>query len=188
MIIMKKIIILLIILLIAIPLAAAQNVTIKGVGFEIPHQYEHGTEKPTSYVYQSGLTFRILNLDDSKNLRINFGDDLDGAKSVDETSIAGHDAVVILRQYNSKPYTTVYFATGNQIFLICFNDTEVNDDIQNIISKTPEQTMSHDEFSSRLNQASSDYQSQIAQEEQDYMSEQYSRNNKPVNRYYFFAF
>lgn len=183
---MKKIVLTFLILIILIPSAAAGSVTIKGVSFEIPQQYEHGTLKESSYVYESGLTFRILNLDDSKNLKINFGDDIDGAKSADQTQIAGHDAVVISREYNSKPYTTVYFATGDKIFLICFNDTHVNDDISKIIESTPSQTMSHDDFSSRLNNALSDYEDQIAQENADIRQEEYSKNNRPTNRFFFF--
>lgn len=183
---MKRILLIFLIILIIIPSATAGNVTIKGVNFEIPHQYEHGTLKESSYVYGNGLTFRILNLDDSKNLKINFGGDVDGAKSVDQTQITGHDAVVILREYNSKEYTTVYFATGDKIFLICFNDTSVNDDITKIIEKTPEQTMSHDEFSSRLNQALNDYKNQVAQENADLRQEEYSKNNNRHNNFFFF--
>ena len=81
--------------------------------------------------------------------------------------------------------TTVYFATGDKIFLICFNDTCVNDDISKIIEKTPQQTMSHDDFSSRLNQALSDYQDQLSQEDADLREEQYQRNNQPTNRFFF---
>ena len=183
---MKRILLIFLIILIIIPSATAGNVTIKGVNFEIPHQYEHGTLKESSYMYGNGLTFRILNLDDSKNLKINFGGDVDGAKSVDQTQIAGHDAVVILREYNSKEYTTVYFATGDKIFLICFNDTSVNDDITKIIEKTPEQTMSHDDFASRLNQALNDYKNQVAQENADLRQEEYSKNNNRHNNFFFF--
>lgn len=183
---MKKILLIFLILLVVIPSAAAENVTIKGVSFEIPHQYEHGTLKESSYVYESGLTFRILNLDDSRNLKINFGGDVDGAKSVDQTQIAGHDAVVILKEHNSKQYTTVYFATGDKIFLICFNDTYVNDDISKVIGNTPQQTMSHDDFASRLNQALGDYEDQIAQENDNIRQDEYARNNRQSNRFFFF--
>ena len=186
-IIMKRIFLIFIVLVIVIPSVSAGNVTIKGVNFEIPQQYEHGTQKESSYVYESGLTFRILNLDDSRNLKSNFGSDIEGAKSVDQTNIAGHDAVVILKEYNSKQYTTVYFATGDKIFLICFNDTYVNDDISKIIEKTPDQTMSHDDFSSRLNKALNDYENQVAQEKADLRQEEYQRNNKPTNRFFFWV-
>lgn len=186
-IIMKKIFLIFIVLVIVIPSVSAGNVTIKGVNFEIPQQYEHGTQKESSYVYESGLTFRILNLDDSRNLKSNFGSDIEGAKSVDQTNIAGHDAVVILKEYNSKQYTTVYFSTGDKIFLICFNDTYVNDDISKIIEKTPEQTMSHDDFSSQLNKALNDYENQVAQEKADLRQEEYQRNNKPTNRFFFWV-
>ena len=184
---MKRILAIFIIFLIMITGVAAQNVTIKGVDFEIPHEYEGGTVKDTSYVYKSGLLFRILNVDDSGNLKSNFGDDLANAKDVEETSIAGHDAVVLSKEYKS-PYTVVYFAAGDHIFLVCFNDTYVNDDIKDMISQTPAQTMSHNEFSDRLNQAVSDYQDQIAQEEADYRQEEYSRNNRPTNTFFFFRF
>lgn len=186
-IIMKRIFLIFIVLVIVIPSVSAGNVTIKGVNFEIPQQYEHGTQKESLYVYESGLTFRILNLDDSRNLKSNFGSDIEGAKSVDQTNIAGHDAVVILKEYNSKQYTTVYFATGDKIFLICFNDTYVNDDISKIIEKTPEQTMSHDDFASRLNKALNDYENQVAQEKADLRQEEYQRNNKPTNRFFFWV-
>ena len=185
---MKKIFVLFIILLILIPSVTAENVNIKGIDFEIPHQYEHGTKKDTSYVYESGFKFRILNLDDSKNLRFNFGSDVSESKSVEQTTIAGHDAVVVSGEYNSKPHTTVYFVTGKQIFLICFNDTYVNNDIAGIIEKTPSQTMSHDEFSNSLNKALDDYQKQVEQENRDYDSYQSSKNNKASTRYYFFSF
>ena len=186
-IIMKRIFLIFIVLVIVIPSVSAGNVTIKGVNFEIPQQYEDGTQKESSYVYESGFTFRILNLDDSRNLKSNFGSDIEGAKSVDQTNIAGHDAVVILKEYNSKQYTTVYFATGDKIFLICFNDTYVNDDISKIIEKTPEQTMSHDDFASRLNKALNDYENQVAQEKADLRQEEYQRNNKPTNRFFFWV-
>lgn len=186
-IIMKRIFLIFIVLVIVIPSVSAGNVTIKGVNFEIPQQYEHGTQKESSYVYESGFTFRILNLDDSRNLKSNFGSDIEGAKSVDQTNIAGHDAVVILKEYNSKQYTTVYFATEDKIFLICFNDTYVNDDISKIIEKTPEQTMSHDDFASRLNKALNDYENQVAQEKADLRQEEYQRNNKPTNRFFFWV-
>lgn len=186
-IIMKRIFLIFIVLVIVIPSVSAGNVTIKGVNFEIPQQYEDGTQKESSYVYESGFTFRILNLDDSRNLKSNFGSDIEGAKSVDQTNIAGHDAVVILKEYNSKQYTTVYFATGDKIFLICFNDTYVNDDISKIIEKTPEQTMSHDDFASRLNKALNDYENQVAQENADLRQEEYQRNNKPTNRFFFWV-
>ncbi len=167
-------------------MASAENVTIKGVDFEIPSQYEHGTLKESSYVYQSGLTFRILSLDYDKNLKINYGDDIINANSAEYANIAGHDAVVIYKTYESKDYTTVYFATGNTIFLICFNDTYVNDDITNLIAGTPAQTMSTDEFSSKLNEALNDYKDQLAQEEAQIEYEEYQKSSRPTHRYFFF--
>ncbi|MBQ9026901.1 MAG: hypothetical protein IJ104_11155 [Methanobrevibacter sp.] len=183
---MKRILLILLIFLMIIPIAAGENITIKGVDFDIPAQYEHGTLKESSYVYQSGLTFRILSLDYDKNLKINYGDDIVNANSAEYTNIAGHDAVVVHKTYESKDYTTVYFATGDNIFLICFNDTYVNDDITNLIAGTPAQTMSTDEFSSRLNDALSDYKDQLAQEEAEIYYEDYQKSNRPTNRYFFF--
>ena len=185
---MKRLCIILIILLILIAPVAAQSVTIHNVTFEIPHQYEGGTAKSSSYVYQSGFTFRILGLEDSKNLKINFGDDYAGASSHEETQLAGHDAVVLHRNYNGKDYTCLYTPIGDEIFLICFNDTQVNGDISEMMSKVPAQTMSHDDFSNTLNSALSSYQDQLAQEESDIQSEQYYRSNQPTNRFFFFRF
>ena len=182
---MKRILILLI-LLIFIPQAAAGNVTIKGVDFEIPNQYDHGTLKDTSYVYQSGLKFRILNLDDSKNLRINYEYDIANAKGVEQREIAGHDAVVISKEYNSKPYTVVYFASGNHIFLVCFNDTSLNSDIFKMIENTPQQIISHDNFTQSLNQALSDYESQISAEKESIRQEDNYKNNEKPDRFFFF--
>ncbi|MBE6510976.1 MAG: hypothetical protein E7Z74_06890 [Methanobrevibacter millerae] len=183
---MRKLIIIILALVIFIPVASAQNVTINGVDFQIPQQYEHGTVKESSYVYQSGFTFRILSLDDYKNLRLNYGDDIVNAKSAQHTSIAGHDAVVIPNKYQSKDYTTVYFATADKIFLVCFNDTYVNDDITNMIANTPAQTMSANDFANQLNSALEDYKQQLSDKEAQLEYEDYQRSNKPTTRYYFF--
>lgn len=188
MIIMKKIIIIFLIFLIFIQTAAAGNVTIKGVDFEIPDQYEHGTLKDSSYVYQSGFKFRILALDSYKNLKFNYGSDISESNSHTQTNIAGHDAVIIPGEYNSVPHTTVYFVTGDIIYLICFNDTYVNDDITEMISKTPAQNMSTDDFYATLDYASGDYQKQVDDENAEYDAYQQSRQNRPVNRYFFFSF
>lgn len=185
---MKRILLVIIIIMLFIPACTAGNVTIKGIDFEIPSQYDGGTLKDTSYVYQSGLTFRILSLEDAKNLRINFGDDFTEALAHEETQIAGHDAVVIHRSYSGKNYTTVYTPIGDKIFLICFNDTCVNDDISQMMSKLPAQNMSHDDFSTALNNALGDYEDQLSQEKASIESEEFYRQNKPTNRFFFFRF
>ena len=185
---MKRILLVIIIIMLFIPAGTAGNVTIKGVDFEIPDQYGQGTLKESSYVYQSGFTFRILSLEDSKNLKINFGDDFLEAKSHEETQIAGHDAVVIHNSFNGKNYTTIYTPIADKIFLICFNDTEVNDDISGMLSKLPAQNMTHDEFSNSLNTALSDYEDQVSQEKADIEAEDFYRSNKPTNRFFFFSF
>lgn len=184
---MKRLSVLLLILILVAP-AVAQNVTIHDVSFEIPHQYEGGTAKESSYVYQSGLTFRILGLNDTRNLKINFGDDFTEASSYDETQIQGHDAVVIHRQYKGEPYTTVYLPIGDEIFLVCFNDSDVNDDIFEMISKLPAQTMSSDDFSNALSKAVEDYQNQVAQEKADIQAQEYYSSNQPTHRFFFFRF
>ena len=171
-----------------IPASAAGNVTIKGVDFEIPDQYDGGILKDSSYVYKSGLTFRILSLDDAKNLRINFGDDFTEALSHEETTIEGHDAVVIHRSFDGRNYTTVYTPIGDKIFLICFNDTYVNDDISKMISKLPSQNMTHDDFSASLNTALSDFKEQVSQEKSDIEAQEMYKEDNPINRFFFFRF
>ena len=185
---MKKILLVIIVIMLFIPASTAGNVTIKGVDFEIPPQYDGGTLKDTSYVYKSGLTFRILSLDDAKNLKINFGDDFSEAKTHEETRIGGHDAVIIHRSYNGREYTTVYTPIGDKIFLICFNDTDVNDEITGMMSKLPQQTMSHDEFSNALNTALKDYEDQVSDEKAEIEAEEFYKSNKPTNRFFFFRF
>ena len=185
---MKRILLVIIIIMLFIPACTAGNITIKGVDFEIPAQYDGGTLKDSSYVYQSGLTFRILSLEDAKNLRINFGDDFTEAITHEETTIEGHDAVVIHKSFNGKNYTTVYTPIGDKIFLICFNDTYVNDDITHMLSKLPAQNMTHDEFSTSLNSALSDYEDQVSQEKADIEAQDFYRQNKPTNRFFFFRF
>ena len=73
---MKRFLLVIFIALLLVPCVAAQNVTIKGVDFEIPPQYNGGTLKENSYVYESGFTFRILVLDDYENLKFNYGSDI----------------------------------------------------------------------------------------------------------------
>ena len=100
-----------------------------------------------------------------------------------QTKIAGHDAVVINSHYKDKNYTTIYVAIGDKIFLICFNDTYVNDDIVKMIESTPPQTMSHEDFVGKLNTALKDHQSDLNNERERYISQQ---NNKPQRNIFVF--
>ena len=185
---MKRFLLVIFIALFLVPCVAAQNVTIKGVDFEIPSQYDGGTLKENSYVYESGFTFRILVLDDYENLKFNYGSDISDENQINayQTTIAGHDAVVINSQYKDKQYTTVYLPIGDKIFLIAFNDTDLNDDIIKMIESLPAQTMSHDEFIDNLNSALTDYQSDRAQEELDYEMEQQNKNNEEKRSFFMF--
>lgn len=186
MITMKRIILILIVLILAVSPAVAQNVTIEGVSFEIPHEYENGRVTDSSYVYQSGFTFRILSLSHYPNLRFNFGSDYIDCDSSEQTVIDGRDAYVIHDHYENRNYTTVYFPSGNTIFLICFNDTEVNAEIEELIASTPPQEMTHDEFGESLEKAVNDYQDQLAQEEAEYELEEIYRQNQPEHRSFLF--
>ena len=185
---MKRILLIIMLALILIPSVAAQNVTIKGVDFEIPSYYNGGVVKENSYVYESGFTFRILVLDDYANLKFNYGSDISDENMIDasQTTIAGHDAVVIRGQYQNKNYTTVYLPIGDKIFLICFNDTYVNDDIVKLIESAPAQTMSHEEFVGKLNSALTDYQSDLAHEEYEYDLKEQNKGNNKHNFFFFF--
>ena len=69
-----------------------------------------------------------------------------------------------------------------------FNDTYVNDDISKMISKLPSQSMTHDDFSSSLNTALSDFKEQVSQEKADIKAEEINRENNPINRFFFFRF
>lgn len=185
---MKRILPILAIVLIMLAPVCAQSVTIHGADFEIPSGYEHGTARDSSYVYESGFTFRILGLEDKNNLRINYGDDITNGKSHEQTSIAGHDAIVIHDDYKGKQYTSIYLPIGDEIFLICYNDTYVRNDIAEMISKAPAQTMSSEDFLTSLNDAVDAYQEQVSNEQAELDAEAYQRATRPTNRYYFFWF
>ncbi len=182
---MKRILLIILIFMLLIPSVSAENVTIKGVTFEIPSHYSGGTSNDNSYVYESGYTFRILVLDNYKNLKFNYGSDMLEGNMINssQNKIAGHDAVIINGHYKDKNYTTIYLAIGDKIFLICFNDTYVNDDIVKMIESTPPQTMSHEDFVGKLNNALKEYQSDLNNEKERYLSQQ---NNKPQRNIFLF--
>ena len=57
-----------------------------------------------------------------------------------------------------------------------------------MISKTPAQTMTSEDFFTSLNSAVDDYTEQVAREEAELDAEAYQRANRPTSRFYFFWF
>lgn len=48
--------------------------------------------------------------------------------------------------------------------------------------------MTHDDFSSSLNTALSDFKEQVSQEKADIEAEEINRQDNPINRFFFFRF
>ena len=170
---MKKIILLIIILAFVLPACAGDNSTvdIDGVDFIIPEEYQGGDLSDTSYMKGSGFNFRILSLSSYKNLKFNFGSDSlnDDVLDITERYVGGHAAVVIYSNISSCEHEviTIYFATGDTIYLVCYNGSEVTPEIEKMIENTPASSMSDETFYNKLADAQLEYAYDLEQEEQE---------------------
>ena len=194
---MKKIFLLIIILAFVLPACAGDNSTvdIDGVDFIIPEEYQGGDLSDTSYMKGSGFNFRILSLSSYKNLKFNFGSDSldDDVLDINESYVGGHAAVVIYSNISACEHEviTIYFATGDTIFLVCYNGSEVTPEIEKMIENTPASSMSDETFYNKLADAQLEYAYDLEQEEQEIELERavdnaIEKHQRDHSRFFFF--
>ena len=170
---MKRIILILLILAFILPICAGDNstVTIAGVDFIIPEEYQGGDLSDTSYMKGSGYNFRILSLSNYKNLKFNFGSDSlnDGVLDIAESYVGGHAAAVIYSNISACKHevVTIYFASGDNIFLVCYNGSEITPEIEKMIENTPASSMSDEIFYNKLADAQLEYSYDLEKEQRE---------------------
>ncbi len=194
---MKKIILIFLVLALTLPICASadSSVTIDGVDFNIPEAYIGGNMTNNTYIVDSPYTFEIMSLGEYKNLRFNFGYDSldDEVISVNETSIGDHSVVAIHANKTicDHDVITVYFQTGDTIFKISYNGSQITPEIEKIINNTPKSSVPSDVFYNELVVAQEGYVEDIEKEEKTIELEQafdsaYEKKERDDSRFFFY--
>lgn len=149
---------LILVFLTAIPLAVASydTVTIDGVTFDIPSQYQNGRSFDGGYVFDNFNVFGIQSL--SSSLSNVYGYDMKNAYS-ENTTIGSHD-IVYCYKYNPTSETNnsaVYFSCNDTIYSISFEGNTIPDYVREMVENSPESTLSSEEFYSILDNALDQY-------------------------------
>lgn len=145
--------------LIAIPFVSAsyETVTIDGVTFDIPGQFQDGRTIEDGYIFDNNNVFSIHSLETS--LDNVYGYRMSNAENENMT-IESHEVVYCFK-YNPSSETNnsaVFFACGDIIYVIAFEGNTIPDYIREMIANSPDSTLSSEEFYSTLDDALTQYQ------------------------------
>lgn len=197
-----KLALLLAILLVGLPCIYAldtsdwDEVTVNKVTLKIPEKFSNGTmnKDNTSYKHGEPFDFLIFSLIKYDNLKSMYGysSTSDGLTDMEETEIEGHPAVVLYRHndYYNHDYLEVFFATGEKIFRIHYNSSNVTDELTEIIKSTPESKMSKETFLDKLDTAQRDYEREEFEKNLELDIEDYYRtynDEHKHNSFYYFG-
>lgn len=179
----------------ALDTSSWDEVTVNKVTFKIPEKFSNGTMNTANTCYKHGepFDFLIFSLIKYDNLKSMYGSSAgsSGLRDVEHTEIAGHPATV-LYEYNNfynHDYLEVFFATGEKIFRIQYNSSNLTDELREIIKSSPQSNMSKETFFEKLDNAQSDYEREEFEKNLELDMEDYYRtyndNNKHNSFYYF---
>lgn len=169
------------------------NITIDGVNFKLPPEYEGGSfmgeENHTGYMLDTVFDFSLMSLRKKSTLREIYGYEstIDELNSFNETKIGKH-VVVLLHSYRyicNHNVTYVFFVVNKTIFGLSFNGDKITDNIQEMIKNTPKSNLSKKKFYERLDEAQETY---LEKEEEydeyyEYTESQRSSKLKTANKH-----
>lgn len=178
-------------------ISAANNTTdnlktikVDNVSFSLPHQYQVGYLRNTSYVVGNMFEFGILSLDSEKDLGSNLVDELyySNLNGYEYQNINGHYAFVTHTYKSSVKHnvTSVFFNTGDKLFLLSFSGNNITPTIEDIISSTPKSNMSLEEFESTINSTYSEYAENEEIANQEYENEKFNEIYESSHRHHRF--
>ena len=146
------------------------NITVNDINFQIPPEY--GGEEDTSggYVFKNVFTFGLVNMDDDKYLRNNYGYESTNEENYDaeEMEIDGHHAVAFYSNRSIVNHTVTYlfFESNKTFYALSYDGDSVNSTMKKIVSYSPKSKLTKEEFDEKLNKAQEEYiEDQIEQEE-----------------------
>ena len=160
---------------------ASENVTVNGVTFEIPDQYTNGRSTDNSYLYNNIFTFAIRALDSTEFLVDTYGDEASNEDgSTTDLTIGNHDVVHIVNYVSvaESRVSYAFFACGDVIYCISWKGSEMTPEIEDMIRNSPDSNYTYNEFHDVLNQAETQYQEDLAAEEQAYDDYQEQEQNR----------
>lgn len=156
------------------------NITINGIDFQIPPEYEGGRNGSDFYLKDNVFTFGLVTLEDDKSLRNNYGYEstLDELYDVEEMEIDGHHAVAYYshRSICDHDVTYLYFESNKTFYALSYDGNDVNDTVKKIVSYTPKSEFSKEKFNDKLNQMQDDYIEEQREYAEDYAYEEGYRN------------
>ena len=164
-----KFFLIIILLLIVIPHISAldtgnwSEITVNKVTFKIPEKFSNGTmtKYDTGYNQGEGKFFHITSLVKYETLKSIYGSFSTARDLIDieETEIAGRDAVVIYdhNSFYNYDYLNVFFPVGKKIFRIEYPSSNVTPELKEIIKSAPKSKMSEETFFNKLDTAQRDY-------------------------------
>ncbi|MGN0093218.1 MAG: hypothetical protein ACI37V_02065 [Methanobrevibacter sp.] len=139
----------------------SKTVKVDNVSFTLPQQYQSGNLTNNSYVIKNVFEFGILSLGDNRNLGSNLIDELyySNLNSYEYTDIDGHYAFVTNSYKSSVKHnvTSIFFNTGDKIYLLSYNGNNLTPVIEDVIGSTPKSEMSRDEFVNLINSTYEEY-------------------------------
>ena len=156
---MKKLCIIFIsVLILSVSFIAAEDssdwktVSISGNDFKIPPKYSNGELSDYKYQIDNWNNFAILCVDTF--LESNYGY-VASLGNGEKMTINGHPAIYFCsyNSYEKTDLSRVYFASGNSIYCISYQGSNLTSDIREIVSTSNPSSISGDEFYSRLDKA-----------------------------------
>ena len=164
--------------IVAIDSSNWKEITIEGVNFKIPPQYQSGELVGDTYMLETVFDFSIASVNNNSSLKEIYGYEstIEELNNLELKEVGGHDTV-ILHSYRSvcqHNVSYVFFAVRKSIYTISFNGNKITSEIEEIIKNTPESKISKDELYKKLDKAQEDYvQEQIDYDEAYEYSESY---------------
>lgn len=129
-----------------------KTVSISGNDFKIPPEYDNGELSDYKYQINNWNTFAILCVDTF--LESNYGY-VASLSQGEKMTINGHPAIYFCsyNSYEKTDLSRIYFASGNSIYCISYQGSNLTSDIKEIVSSSNPSSISDSEFYSTLDDA-----------------------------------
>lgn len=161
-----------------------KNVTVDGVNFEVPQEYQDIAAESDEHVYMldSIFDFAIRSLYNEEYLVDEYGYVLEDAYSSEVVTIGSHDVYYVLKDVLDNPVSFAFFASGEKIFCISWEGDSITPEIENMIEKAPDSEYSSEELSNIFNNAETQYAQDLEDEKQEYEYYQQDQMGKELHK------
>ena len=160
------------------------NITIDGVNFKLPPEYEGGhftgEENHTGYMLETVFDFSINSMYSEARLREEYGFEstIEELTSFDEEIIGNHN-VILLHSYRSicgHNVTYAFFVVNKTIFSLSYNGINLTANLKDMINSTPKSELSKKEFLNQLDEAQTSYLEAEKEYDENYAYSEFYRS------------